>query len=252
MRGSKRCISVSDKSTDQSPLLNISELNAFYGESQILFDVSLSIGTNETVGIFGRNGMGKTTLLRSIINHVDRVTGDVVYGGQNITDWQTNRIIREGVAYVPEDRSIYSDMTVEENLRLASPRRIDREEFRARRDRIYGQFERLGERQEQLGGTLSGGEQQMLAIARALITDPKLLLLDEPTEGLAPIIIDDVVDIIQKLSEQNRSIILVEQKIQRTLTLIDHGHLIEGGVLVVDGDPEKLSDEDLQEKYLTV
>jgi len=243
---------VSDSSTDDSPLLDISELNAFYGESQILFDVSLSIGTNETVGIFGRNGMGKTTLLRSIINHVDRVTGDVVYGGQNITDWQTNRIIREGVAYVPEDRSIYSDMTVEENLRLASPRRIDREEFRTRRDRIYGQFERLGERREQAGGTLSGGEQQMLAIARALITDPKLLLLDEPTEGLAPIIIDDVVDIIQTLSEQNRSIVLVEQKIQRTLSLIDHGHLIEGGELVVDGDPEKLSDEDLQEKYLTV
>ncbi|MFC6723973.1 ABC transporter ATP-binding protein [Halobium palmae] len=235
-----------------SDILTVEGLDAFYGESQVLFDVSISVAENGVVGIFGRNGMGKTTLLDSVVNRIDRKTGTVRYRDQDVTDWSTHDIIREKIAYVPEDREIYSALTVRENLNLAMPQGTDEETRERRIDDVFDRFERLEERATQRGGALSGGEQQMLAIARALVTDPDLLLLDEPTEGLAPIIVDDVVEVLNDLVEQDRAVLMVEQNITQTLPLIDRGYIIETGRIVAEGDAEYLSDEELHEKHLTI
>jgi len=235
-----------------SNLLSVEDLNAFYGDSQVLFDVSIELGSNEVVGIFGRNGMGKTTLLNSLVNRIDRKTGTVTYRGQDVSEWSTHEIIREGIAYVPEEREIFPALSVRENLQLAMSSSVSEEEIEERIQNVFSQFERLRERQNQRGGTLSGGEQQMLAIGRALVTDPDLLLLDEPTEGLAPAIIDDVVEILESLIASDRAVLIVEQNINRMLPLIDRGYMIQTGQIVEEGDSEFLGDEALQDKYLTV
>jgi branched-chain amino acid transport system ATP-binding protein len=234
-------------------LLAVEDMDAYYGESQVLFDVSMTVGQNELVGIFGRNGMGKTTLLRSIVNRVvDRTTGTVTFDGEDISDWTTHEIVRSGISYVPEERAIYSGLSVRENLELAAPHGMDDTAIAARIEELYDRFPRLEERSDRDGGTLSGGEQQMLAIARGLLPEPALLLLDEPTEGLAPIIVDDVVDILEDLAEQDRSVLLVEQNISQTLPVISRGYMIQNGRVVVEGDTEDLGDESVQEQYLTV
>ncbi|WP_049986098.1 ABC transporter ATP-binding protein [Halobellus rufus] len=235
-----------------SDLLSVEDLNAFYGDSQVLFDVSLEIGSDDVVGVFGRNGMGKTTLLNSLVNRIDRKTGTVTYRGQDVSDWAPHEIIREGIAYVPEEREIYPALSVRENLELAMAASVSEDVREERIQNVFTQFERLGEREKQRGGTLSGGEQQMLAIGRALVTDPDLLLLDEPTEGLAPAIIDDVVEILESLVTGDQAVLIVEQNINRMLPLIDRGYMIQTGQIVEEGDSEYLGDEELQEKYLTV
>ncbi|MFD1600002.1 ABC transporter ATP-binding protein [Halobellus rarus] len=235
-----------------SELLTVEDLNAFYGDSQVLFDVSIELGTNDVVGIFGRNGMGKTTLLNSLVNRIDRKTGTVTYRGQDVSAWSPHEIVREGIAYVPEEREIYPALSVRENLELAMTSDIGDDAREERIQNVFTQFERLGERQEQRGGTLSGGEQQMLAIGRALVTDPDLLLLDEPTEGLAPAIIDDVVDILESLVTGDRAVLIAEQNINRMLPLIDRGYMIQTGRIVEEGDSDHLSDEAIHDKYLTV
>ncbi|SDX94960.1 ABC transporter ATP-binding protein [Halobellus clavatus] len=235
-----------------SDLLTVEDLNAFYGSSQILFDVSIDVGDNEVIGIFGRNGMGKTTLLDSLVNRIDRKTGRVTYRGEDISEWSTHEIIREQIAYVPEDREIYPALTVRENLELATPSGVSDDVREERIQNVFSQFERLGEREKQRGGTLSGGEQQMLAIGRGLVSDPDLLLLDEPTEGLAPAIIDDVVEILESLVTGDRTVLIVEQNIKRMLPLIDRGYIIQTGEIVEEGDSEYLSDEEIHERYLTV
>ncbi|MFB6077744.1 MAG: ABC transporter ATP-binding protein [Halarchaeum sp.] len=235
-----------------SELLEVEDLDAFYGESQVLFGVDLTVGDNDVVGVFGRNGMGKTTLLDSIVNRIDRKTGTVRFRGEDVTDWPTHDIVRERLAYVPEDREIYPALSVHENLELAVPASVSDDVRDERIGEVFEQFERLGERRDQRGGTLSGGEQQMLAIGRALVSDPDLLLLDEPTEGLAPAIVDDVVDIVEELAAGDRSVLVVEQNIKRMLPIIDRGYLIETGRIVAEGDAEYLSDDELHEEYLTV
>jgi branched-chain amino acid transport system ATP-binding protein len=236
-----------------NPLLELREVSAGYGDSEILFDINMTVGHDNIVALFGRNGMGKTTLLRTIINQViDSKSGTVLFSGTDVSDWSTYRLSREGIAYVPEDRSIYPNLTVEENLKIGIPRNVGEEEAEARVDQMYNHFSRLADRRRQAGGTLSGGEQQMLAIARALVSEPDLLLLDEPTEGLAPMIIEEVVDIINQIASDNRSILLVEQSINRMLPVIDYGYIIEDGCVVFQGESEKLSDESVQKKYLTV
>jgi branched-chain amino acid transport system ATP-binding protein len=214
--------------------------------------VSLSVDETGVVGIFGRNGMGKTTILESIVNRIDRKTGTVNFRGEDISGWTTHEIIRDRIAYVPEDREIYTALTVRENLELAAPKELSEEEERDRIDEVFDRFDRLEERSQQLGGTLSGGEQQMLAIGRGLVTDPDLLLQEEPTEGLAPKIVDDVVEVLDSLVTQNRAVLLVEQNITRTLPLIDRGYIIESGRIVADGSADDLDDEELHEEYLTV
>jgi branched-chain amino acid transport system ATP-binding protein len=235
-----------------SDLLAVEELDAYYGESQILFDVELSVAEDEVVGLFGRNGMGKTTLLNSIVNRVDHKTGTVRYRGTDVTNWSPHDIVREGLAYVPEDREIYTALTVRENLELAASRDVSESVVDERIGDVFSRFERLEERKNLHGGSLSGGEQQMLAIGRALMVEPDILLLDEPTEGLAPIIVQEVVEVLEELVNQNRAVLLVEQHINKMLPLIDRGYMIENGRMVVEGDAERLGDKELQEKHLTV
>ncbi|WP_247004136.1 ABC transporter ATP-binding protein [Halosolutus gelatinilyticus] len=235
-----------------SDLLTVRDLSAYYGESQVLFDVDIDVEKNGVIGIFGRNGMGKTTLLDSIVNRIDRKAGTIRFRGTDITDWPTHDIIRQDIAYVPEDREIYPALSVRENLEVATPKGLS-DEVKAERIRtVYDRFERLEERAGQRGGTLSGGEQQMLAIGRALVTEPDLLLLDEPTEGLAPIIVDDVVSALEELAARDQAVLLVEQNITKTLPLIERGYIIEGGEIVVEGTADRLSDETLHEEYLTI
>ena len=233
------------------PLLSVDGLDAFYGDSQALFDVTLSVEPEEVVGLFGRNGMGKTTLLRSIVNQV-RHTGTVTFEGEDVSGLRSFEIIRRGVAYVPEDRAVYAELTVEENIELAAPREVDTDEVQRRLERILEMFPNLEERLDRPGGTLSGGEQQMLAIARGLVAQPTLLLLDEPTEGLAPVIIDDLMETLEELAGEERTIVLVEQNINRTLPIVDRGYFIENGRVVAEGDAEELADESLQREYLTI
>ncbi|WP_336023807.1 ABC transporter ATP-binding protein [Halobellus salinisoli] len=235
-----------------SELLSVENLNSFYGDSQVLFDVSIELGSNDVVGVFGRNGMGKTTLLNSLVNRIDRKTGTITYRGQDVSEWSTHEIIQGGIAYVPEEREIYPALSVRENLELAMSSSVSDSDREERMQNVFSQFERLGERQEQRGGTLSGGEQQMLAIGRALVTDPDLLILDEPTEGLAPTIIDDVVEILESLIAGDRAVLIAEQNINRMLPLIDRGYMIQTGQIVEEGDSAFLRDEKLQDKYLTV
>lgn len=243
----------SNERSEGDALLAVEDLDAFYGESKILFDVSIEVGHNELVGIFGRNGMGKTTLLRSIVNRVvDDRNGRILFDGEDVTDWDTHDIVRRGISYVPEERAIYADLTVRENLELAAPRSMSDDRIDARIGDLYDRFPRLEERRSRKGGTLSGGEQQMLAIARGLLPEPKVLLLDEPTEGLAPVIVNDVLQILRDIAEQDRSVLLVEQNISKTLPLIARGYMMENGRIVVDGDTDRLGDEELQERYLTV
>ena len=235
-----------------SDLLTVEDLSAYYGESQVLFDVSIDVAETGVVGIFGRNGMGKTTLLDSIVNRIDRKTGTVRYRETDISDWATHEIIREHVAYVPEDREVYPALSVRENLELATPQGLSDDTREERIRAVFDRFDRLEERASQRSGTLSGGEQQMLAIGRALVTEPDLLLLDEPTEGLAPIIVDEVVDVLRDLTSQDRAVLLVEQNIKQVLPLIERGYIIETGEIVAEGDAERLSDETLHDEFLTV
>lgn len=235
-----------------SKLLDVDGLNAYYGESQVLFDVSLDCNEGDVVGVFGRNGMGKTTLLESLLNRIDRKTGTVRFRDRDVTDWPPHEIIREGISYVPADREIYPALSVRENLEVSTPKGLSDEVVAERIQSVFDRFDRLGERRDQRGGTLSGGEQQMLAMGRALVRDPDLLLLDEPTEGLAPIIVDDVMDALEDLASQDRTVLLVEQNIKKTLPLIERGYILETGEIVAEGDSEFLSDEGLHEMYLTV
>jgi len=236
-----------------SNLLSVEDLNAFYGDSQVLFDVSIELGSNEVVGIFGRNGMGKTTLLNSLVNRIDRKTGTVTYRGQDVSEWSTHEIIREGIAYVPEEREIFPALSVRENLQLAMSSSVSEEEIEERIQNVFSQFERLRERQNQRGGTLSGGEQQMLAIGRALVTDPDLLLLDEPTEGLAPQIVQDVIRTIKKIRDQDIPILLVEQNLNTVLEVADRVYILEQGKNVYEGTvPELRDDEATQQEFLGV
>jgi branched-chain amino acid transport system ATP-binding protein len=231
--------------------LSVSGVNAFYDESQVLFDVSLNVYDNEVLGVFGRNGMGKTTTLKSIINQVEH-TGEILYDGEDISGFETHEIVRKGIAYVPEERDIYPELSVEQNIELASPRSVDDAEYSRRRERVLEQFPSLEDRLKSDGDNLSGGEQQMLAIARALIQEPEILILDEPTEGLAPVIIDDLIEILEGLAEQDRTIVIVEQNLSRSLSIVERGYILENGRVVFNGDTSELADDAVQQEYLTI
>ena len=209
-------------------LLEVTGLNTYYGDSHILFDVALRVESHEVVALLGRNGAGKSTTLKSLMGLVKPSSGTVVFDGANIAGQTAHEIAVRGMQLVPEDRRIFGSLSVEENILLAG--------LTAKAswplDRIYGMFPRLRERRRSRGTDLSGGEQQMLAIARALVRDPKIVLLDEPFEGLAPIIVRDLLGICRKLAEAGQTIIVVEQNIQAAMTLADRVYVINNGHIV--------------------
>ncbi len=232
------------------PRLALDQVNAYYGDSHILRDISLSIEPGETVALLGRNGVGKTTTLKSIVGWVPPRAGRVKLDGIDIAGGDMMSIARRGVSLVPEERRIVTNLTVAENLRLAM--------VTARRpgwslDRVYEKFPRLRERLRHKGDEISGGEKQMLAIARALVQETRVLLLDEPTEGLAPLIVREVEAIIREIKAAGMTILLVEQNLYSALSVADRCYIIEGGTVRFEGTPEEIrGDRALRERYLHV
>jgi branched-chain amino acid transport system ATP-binding protein len=230
-------------------LLEVEGLNAYYGDSHILFDVALRVEANEVVALLGRNGAGKSTTLKSLMGVVTPRTGKVVFDGKNVAGQKSHSIARVGMQLVHEDRRIFGSLDVEENLILAgltAPKRWPLE-------RIYEMFPRLKERRTSRGTDLSGGEQQMLAIARALIRDPKLVLLDEPFEGLAPVIVLDLLATCRRLAEAGQTIVVVEQNISAALTLADRVYIINNGHIVESHTKQALQAQpDILHRHLGV
>ncbi len=217
-------------------LLEIERINSFYGDSHILFDVSLEVGRNEVVALLGRNGAGKTTTLRTIMGVLAPKRGRIRLGGRDIQGLPPYAIARMGLQLVPEERAIFGQLTVEENLRLAA---LTAEKPWSL-DRVYEFFPRLKERRRSGGRQLSGGEQQMLAIARALIRDAQVILLDEPFEGLAPLIVRDLVRISRELAAQGRTILVVEQNVVAALSFSDRVYVLNNGHVAWQGTPVAL------------
>jgi len=233
-----------------NPMLSLNNISTHYGKIQALHNVSLHISQGEIVTLIGANGAGKTTILGTLCGEPRASEGSIVFQGQDITQWQTSRIMREAVAIVPEGRRVFSRMPVDENLAMGGFF-ADRQQYQQRIERVFTLFPRLLERRSQRAGTMSGGEQQMLAIGRALMSQPKLLLLDEPSLGLAPIIIQQIFDIIQQLREEGMTIFLVEQNANQALKLADRGYVLENGrVVLEDTGAALLANEAVRSAYL--
>lgn len=232
-------------------LLEVKNLNAWYGATQALFDVSFDLKQGGITTILGANGAGKTTTLRSMCQTV-KTSGEIVFLGDRISGLATDKIVRMGMAHVPDGRGTFTDLTVEENLRLGAYSRKDKDAVSEDIEGVFEHFPRLKERLYQQAGTLSGGEQQMLAISRALMLRPKLLLLDEPSFGLAPLIVQEIFEIMRNINKTNGvSMLLVEQNASLALNLADHAYLLETGNVVLSGPAEDIrADESVRRTYL--
>ena len=232
-------------------MLEVSGLNAFYGQNQALYDVGFSLDVGQVRTLLGANGAGKTTVLRSICGMV-RVAGDIRFDGKSIAGWATEDVVRLGVAHVPEGRGTFVRLTVEENLQLGAMTRRDKREIAADIERVYDNFPRLKERRTQQAGTLSGGEQQMLAVGRALMLRPRLLLLDEPSFGLAPLIVEELFAILRQISaETGVAMLIVEQNAVLALELAEHAYLLETGRVVMDAPSDVFGAyESIRRSYL--
>ena len=230
-------------------LLEVDNINSFYGDSHVLFDVSLNVNEGEVVALLGRNGSGKTTTMRAIMGTVPPRSGEVRFAGTKISGKQPYQIAGFGIQLVPDIRRIIKTITVEENLKLAA--------FTAKSpwtfERIYEMFPRLGQRKNFMGRSLSGGEQQMLAIARALIRDARVLLLDEPFEGLAPIIVHDLLETTKRLASEGRTILIVEQNVRAALVLAHRTYVLDRGHVMLEATPAELEAKpDVMHQYLGV
>jgi branched-chain amino acid transport system ATP-binding protein len=214
------------------PLVSVEDLHTYYGKSHILHGVSLQVGAGEVVGLLGRNGVGKSTTLKTIMGLVQARQGQVTFEGRAITSMPPHKLARMGIAYVPEDRRIFRLLTVMENLRTGLDRGgVTEQRKQELLDKVFGYFPVLGERRNQAGGTLSGGEQQMLAIARAMMLEPKIILLDEPTEGLMPRMVSQIRQIIEVLHKEGVAILLVEQNVPLTLEASQRVYIMEKGMV---------------------
>jgi branched-chain amino acid transport system ATP-binding protein len=228
-------------------ILRVEDIHTYYGDAYVLQGLSLELGEGQIVGLLGRNGVGKTTLVNSIVGFNRPRRGRIVFKGSDITTLNSFDTIRKGMGLVPQGRRVFASLTVEENLRVADSG------GKWTLARVYQLFPRLEERRRQRAKTLSGGEQQMLAIARGLMTDPDCLIMDEPSEGLAPIIIQAVWQAVTRLKEQGLSILLVEQNAALALQLVDHVHVMSKGRVVYSGAPRELwADEAVKSRYLGI
>jgi len=236
--------------------MNILEVNnvcAYYGTAQALFEVSLELKEREILALVGANGAGKTTLLRTISGLTLRRTGEILFNGNSIIKTDAAKIVKLGIAHVPEGRRLFPGMTVTDNLLMGAHLRRDKESIKSDLVYVFEIFPRLKERRSQLAGKLSGGEQQMCAIGRGLMSAPKILLIDELSLGLAPVIIDELIKIIALLREKGMTIILVEQDVQTGLEISDRGYVIEHGRIALSGKSEDLiNNEKIRKSYLGI
>ena len=219
-------------------MLDVQALNVYYGKIHALKDVSFSVNEGEIVALIGANGAGKSTTLKTLSGLLRSRTGSITFCGENISHCESYRLLGKGLAHVPEGRRIFLQMTVQENLEMGAY--IHKKASEADLDDVFQRFPRLKERRNQIAGTLSGGEQQMLAISRALMSHPKLLMLDEPSMGLAPILVEQIFDIIRELHKAGTTILLVEQNAQAALSVADRGYVLETGKVVTTGTGREL------------
>jgi len=229
-------------------LLTINKLNFSYGDLKILWDIDLEVHEGEIVTVVGANGAGKTTTLNCISRLVDPTSGTISYNGEELTGLESHHVVERGIVQVPEGRKIFSEMTVLENLRMGSYIRTARKDREFNLELVFHLFPRLKERVNQLGGTMSGGEQQMLAIGRGLMANPKLLMLDEPSLGLSPLFVAIIFEIIQEINRKGVTILLVEQNVFNSLKIADRAYVLENGRVVLSGTGNELLVNDYVKK----
>jgi len=232
-------------------LLSVVGISAQYGRARVLHDVSFDVAQGDIVSVVGANGAGKTTLVRVVSGMIRPTAGRVLFEGEDITVLPAHEIVLRGIVHVPEGRRLFGDMTVLENLMLGSTHPAARARRAEGLDRVYGLFPPLRERRDQLARTLSGGEQQMVAIARGLMALPRLLMLDEPSLGLAPRIVTEIFDVIAKLNESGLTVLLIEQNVKHSLDMADHGIVLENGrIVLADTGPALLQNDHTRRAYL--
>lgn len=235
------------------PMLEVNNIHAYYGNIQALRGISLTVEEGEIVSLIGANGAGKTTTLRSISRLINLREGNIVFEGEDLSKFKAHELVYKGVAMVPEGRGIFAKLTVAENLDMGAFSRTDNDAIQNDLERVFDLFPRLHERRNQVAGTLSGGEQQMLATGRALMANPRLLLMDEPSMGLAPVLVESVFDTIERINKEGTTILLVEQNATMALQVANRGYVLQTGEIVLSDTAENLQkNEMVQKAYLGI
>ncbi|MDO4464055.1 MAG: ABC transporter ATP-binding protein [Bacillota bacterium] len=232
-------------------LLEIKDLEVYYGMIQAIKGVSFQVQEGEVIALIGANGAGKTTILHTITGLLEAKKGSVIFDGKDITKTPAHKIVSMGMAHVPEGRRVFANLSVYQNLKMGAYTRKDKQEIEETLKTVYKRFPRLEERKNQLAGTLSGGEQQMLAMGRALMSHPRIILMDEPSMGLSPIFVNEIFDIIKEVSASGTTVLLVEQNAKKALSISDRGYVLETGKIVLEGNSEDLLNNDsIKKAYL--
>ena len=232
-------------------LLEVNNLNVYYGMIHAIKGVSFEVNEGEIIALIGANGAGKTTILHTVSGLISPKTGNVMFEGRDITKTPAHQIVSLGMAQVPEGRRVFAQMTVLQNLRMGAYTRSDKDEVEKTLEMVFKRFPRLSERRAQPAGTLSGGEQQMLAMGRALMSHPKIILMDEPSMGLSPILVNEIFDIVQSVNSAGTTVLLVEQNAKKALAVANRAYVLETGNIVKEGDAKELMNDDaIRKAYL--
>lgn len=232
-------------------MLEVKDLEVYYGMIQAIKGVSFEVNEGEVISLIGANGAGKTTILHTVTGLLSPKKGSVIFEGKDITKTPAHRIVSLGMAHVPEGRRVFAQLSVYQNLKMGAYTRTDKDEIEATLAQVYKRFPRLEERKNQMAGTLSGGEQQMLAMGRALMSHPRIILMDEPSMGLSPILVNEIFEIIKSVSASGTTVLLVEQNAKKALSIADRAYVLETGNIVMSGDAKKLmNDDSIKKAYL--
>lgn len=235
-----------------APLLQVENIEVYYGMIKALKGVSFEVNKGEIVALIGANGAGKTTILHTVSGLLKPKTGKILYNGKDITKTPAHKIVSMGMAHVPEGRRIFSELTVLENIKLGAYTRKDKDQIAESLEYVYERFPRLEERKNQVAGTLSGGEQQMLAMGRALMSNPDFILMDEPSMGLSPLLVAEIFDIIKVINERGTTVLLVEQNAKKALSIADRAYVLETGLISLSGNAKSLmNDDSVKKAYLS-
>ena len=232
-------------------MLEVKDLQVYYGMIQAIKGISFEVNQGEVIALIGANGAGKTTILHTVTGLIAPKAGSIVFEGQDITKIPAHKIVSMGMAHVPEGRRVFAQLSVYDNLKMGAYTRKDKNEIEESLEMVYKRFPRLEERKNQMAGTLSGGEQQMLAMGRALMSKPKIILMDEPSMGLSPIFVNEIFDIIQEVSASGTTVLLVEQNAKKALSIADRAYVLETGSIALEGDAKVLmNDDSIKKAYL--